>query len=60
MKDNLRVLVTGAAGLVGAEVTARLAAAGHEVTALVHHNPVLVRNDGTPLETGAVTCLSGM
>ncbi|PJJ06484.1 thioester reductase-like protein [Streptomyces sp. 2333.5] len=59
MKDNLRVLVTGAAGLVGAEVTARLAAAGHEVTALVHHNPVLVRNDGTPLETGAVTCLSG-
>ncbi|MFI1161303.1 SDR family oxidoreductase [Streptomyces sioyaensis] len=59
MKENLRVLVTGAAGLVGAEVTARLAAAGHEVTALVHDNPVLVRNDGTPLATGAFTCLSG-
>ncbi|MFI1016089.1 SDR family oxidoreductase [Streptomyces sp. NPDC020965] len=46
----LRVLVTGAAGLIGAEVTARLAAAGHEVTALVHDNPVLVGNDGTPLD----------
>ncbi|MGX1971909.1 SDR family oxidoreductase [Streptomyces kronopolitis] len=59
MTDSLRILVTGAAGLVGAEVTARLAAAGHRVTALVHRNPALVRNDGTPLETGAVTCLSG-
>ncbi|MFI1304113.1 SDR family oxidoreductase [Streptomyces sioyaensis] len=59
MTENLRVLVTGAAGLVGAEVTARLATAGHEVTALVHDNPVLVRNDGSPLESSAVTCLSG-
>ncbi|MER7878326.1 SDR family oxidoreductase [Streptomyces solisilvae] len=59
MRRRPRVLVTGAAGLVGAEVTARLAAAGHQVTALVHNNPVLVRNDGTALETGAVTCLPG-
>ncbi|MDI5961313.1 SDR family oxidoreductase [Streptomyces sp. SL13] len=58
MRRRLRVLVTGAAGLVGAEVTARLAAAGHEVTALVHRTPVLVGNDGTPLEAAGVRCLT--
>ncbi|MGW1894337.1 SDR family oxidoreductase [Streptomyces sp. NPDC002004] len=45
------VLVTGAAGLVGAEVTARLAAAGWAVLALVHRNGRLVRNNGRPLPT---------
>lgn len=34
----MRVLVTGAAGLIGGEVCARLAARGHQVTALVHRN----------------------
>ncbi|MFE7132096.1 SDR family oxidoreductase [Streptomyces sp. NPDC057638] len=59
MKRRLNVLVTGASGLVGAEVTARLVAAGHEVTALVHTNPVLLGNDGTPVDTAGVRCLSG-
>jgi thioester reductase-like protein len=39
------VLVTGAAGLVGAEVTARLAA-DDDVIALVHNTAQLVRNNG--------------
>ncbi|OKI06237.1 hypothetical protein A6A06_37700 [Streptomyces sp. CB02923] len=59
MTQRLKVLVTGAAGLVGAEVTARLVAAGHEVTAVVHRNSALVRNDGTPLDMSSVTCLPG-
>jgi nucleoside-diphosphate-sugar epimerase len=42
----LRVLVTGAAGLLGGEVCARLVAAGHSVTALVHRNPDVCGNDG--------------
>ncbi|MCL4672371.1 MAG: SDR family oxidoreductase [Sphingomonadaceae bacterium] len=45
----LRVLVTGAAGLVGGEVCARLVAAGHSVTALVHRNPEVRANDGRPV-----------
>ncbi|GAA1957468.1 SDR family oxidoreductase [Amycolatopsis minnesotensis] len=53
-----KVLVTGAAGLVGAEVTARLAASGHEVLALVHRATALVRNDGTAV-TGAVSPVRG-
>ncbi|WP_262697361.1 MULTISPECIES: SDR family oxidoreductase [Streptomyces] len=59
MTERLRILVTGAAGLVGAEVTARLVAAGHQVTALVHDQPAVIRNDGTPLEPDAVTRLPG-
>ncbi len=42
----MRILVTGAAGLIGGEVTQRLAAAGHHVTALVHRNPEVRGNDG--------------
>ncbi len=45
------VLVTGAAGLVGADVTARLAASGDAVIALVHRTARLVRSNGTPLRT---------
>lgn len=41
-----RILVTGAAGLIGGEVCARLVAAGHEVTALIHRNPQVCGNDG--------------
>ncbi|MFF4738643.1 SDR family oxidoreductase [Streptomyces sp. NPDC001262] len=59
MTQRLKVLVTGASGLVGSEVTARLAAAGHEVTAMVHRARELVRNDGTPLDLTGVTCLPG-
>ncbi|HEV2079547.1 MAG TPA: SDR family oxidoreductase [Allosphingosinicella sp.] len=47
----MHVLVTGAAGLIGSEVTALLAAAGHSVTGLVRSNLQLVRNDRTPIKT---------
>lgn len=56
MTGRLNVLVTGAAGLVGVEVAARLAAAGHDVTGLVHDNARLVRNNGRPLR---VSLLAG-
>ena len=50
----MRVLVTGAAGLVGGEVCARLVAAGHSATALVHCNPEVRANDGSPVEVAEV------
>lgn len=43
------VLVTGAGGMVGSEVVARLAAAGRPVIALVHENTRIVRNNGRPV-----------
>ncbi|QZH76027.1 MAG: SDR family oxidoreductase [Erythrobacter sp.] len=42
----LRILVTGAAGLIGGEVCARLAARGHGVTALVRRTREVRGNDG--------------
>ncbi len=48
------VLVTGAGGLVGAEVVARLGAAGRAVVGLLHDNGRIIRNDGSeaaPVET---------
>ena len=42
----MRILVTGAAGLIGGEVCARLAARGHQVSALVHRRPEVRGNDG--------------
>ncbi len=45
----LKILVTGAAGLIGGDVCARLAKAGHAVHALVHRNPEVRGNDGTPV-----------
>lgn len=50
----MRVFVTGAAGLVGGEVCARLVAAGYRVTALVHRNPDLRGNDGSPVRVAGV------
>jgi len=44
----MHILVTGAAGLIGGEVCARLATARHRVTALVRSNPDVLANDGTP------------
>src|SRR5690242_8833692 len=63
-RQGMTVLVTGAAGLVGAEVVGRLAAAGHTVIAMTHDNGVLVRNDGTEIHAnvqgrGTVTRLAG-
>lgn len=43
------VVVTGAAGLLGGEITGRLVDAGFEVTGLVNRNPDVLRNDGSPV-----------
>ncbi|WP_234026953.1 SDR family oxidoreductase [Erythrobacter sp. HKB08] len=53
----MRILVTGAAGLVGGEVCARLVAAGHSVTALVHRNRDICANDNSPVAVAHI--LSG-
>lgn len=50
---TLKILVTGAAGLIGGEVCARLAAQGHRVTALVHRNPDVRGNDGRRVAVAA-------
>ncbi|AKJ15544.1 hypothetical protein ABB07_37430 [Streptomyces incarnatus] len=55
MPGPMTVLVTGAGGLVGAEVTARLTAAGHTVLALLHRTPRIVRNHGRELTAGPGT-----
>jgi nucleoside-diphosphate-sugar epimerase len=58
----MRILLTGAAGLIGGEVASRLAKRGHQVSGLVHRNREIRGNDGsTPalhaLLTGDVTRL---
>ncbi|GAA5072799.1 SDR family oxidoreductase [Nocardia iowensis] len=53
MSGRDTVLVTGATGLVGAEVVARLAAASRPVAAVLHSNSRIVRNDGTVLGAGS-------
>ncbi len=45
----MRILVTGAAGLIGGELCARLVRRGHDVTALVHTSPVIIGNDRRPV-----------
>lgn len=45
----MRILLTGAAGLIGGEVAARLLARGHAVTALVRRERQVRGNDGHPL-----------
>ncbi len=52
MSERDTVLLTGASGLVGAEVVARLAAASRPVAAVLHSNSRIVRNDGTVLGAG--------
>jgi nucleoside-diphosphate-sugar epimerase len=42
----LKILVTGAAGLIGGELCARLAARGHAVIAMVHRTREVQGNDG--------------
>lgn len=61
MTRGTTVLVTGAGGFLGAEVTARLTAAGHTVLALLHSNGDIVRNNGKPLKPprGSLTRLTG-
>jgi len=64
----LTVLMTGASGLIGAEVAARLAESGHAVVGLVHSRQDLIRNDGGKVNTtrwdgmprpGSVACVTG-
>jgi nucleoside-diphosphate-sugar epimerase len=50
----MRVLVTGAAGLIGGDLCARLVARGHQVTALVHRRADVRGNDGAPVAGLAV------
>ncbi len=47
----MRILITGAAGLIGSEVAVRLAARGHSIVALVHRDPHIIGNDRTPAST---------
>jgi len=53
----MRILVTGAAGLIGGEVCARLVARGHQVTALVHREPQVRDNRCQPV--AGLTVLAG-
>ncbi|MFS4093818.1 SDR family oxidoreductase [Streptomyces sp. AF1A] len=57
MPDPMTVLMTGAGGFVGAEVAARLTAAGHSVLALLHRTPDIVRNNGRQLSPGPGTLI---
>ncbi|MDM4722000.1 SDR family oxidoreductase [Micromonospora sp. WMMA1363] len=53
MSEPKRILVTGAAGLVGAEICARLLKAGHRVSGLVHTTRVLIANGGRVVASAA-------
>ena len=45
----MKILVTGAGGLIGRELTGHLAERGHGVVAVQHRNTMLLRNDGRPI-----------
>ncbi|MBJ8345386.1 SDR family oxidoreductase [Antrihabitans sp. YC2-6] len=53
------VLLTGATGSVGAEVLARLVAAGTRVSALIHRNGRFLASDGSVVESPEADSLSG-
>lgn len=65
----MRILVTGAAGLIGSELCGLLAERGHAVIALLHRTDYLLRNDGrvlflpryagAGLELGALLSVAG-
>ncbi len=45
----MKILVTGAGGLIGRELTGHLAERSHGVVAMQHRNTMLHRNDGRPV-----------
>ncbi|MBX5331889.1 SDR family oxidoreductase [Rhodococcus fascians] len=53
MSETRRFLVTGASGLVGSEVVARLHRAGHSVVALTHRVPDVIDSAGTVIDMTA-------
>ena len=65
----MRILVTGAGGLIGRELVGVLSGRGHGVVALQHRSTALCRNDGRPIASapwsghppspGAVLTLAG-
>ena len=48
-RSPLRILVTGAGGLLGSELSGALAEHGHAVVAMLHRSTAMHRNDGRPL-----------
>jgi 2-alkyl-3-oxoalkanoate reductase len=50
-----RILVTGAAGLIGSELCGQLVERGHAVIALVHRRQGILRNNGSVLHPPAYT-----
>src|SRR5215472_11219901 len=50
-----RILVTGAAGLIGSELCGQLAERGHAVIALVHRRHGILRNNGSVLHPAPYT-----
>src|SRR6516225_8865884 len=54
-RHRRRILVTGAAGLIGSELCGQLVERGHAVIALIHQRHDILRNNGSVLHPPAYT-----